>query len=97
MRFGLSDTVVQRLHEVFASCPKVSRAIVYGSRARGDYRPNSDIDITLEGEELELSDLTMLMFKLDDLLLPYNIDLSIFAELKNEALIANIKKEGITL
>jgi predicted nucleotidyltransferase len=49
--------------------------VLYGSRAKGNYRPGSDIDLTLLGESLNLTELQKIELELDDLMLPYKIDL----------------------
>mgnify|MGYP006201431629 CR=1 FL=1 len=46
-RFGLSAQTIRKLHSVLVQHPHVLRAVVYGSRAKGNYRPGSDIDLTL--------------------------------------------------
>lgn len=95
--FGLSAQHIAELRGIFSSVPSVHEAIVYGSRARGDYRKYSDIDITLRGNNITDRDLTRIYFKIDDLLLPYNVDLSVMSQLRNENLINNIKIEGKVL
>jgi len=57
--------------------------ILYGSRARGNYRNGSDIDLALVGKELDLTTLFKVETELDDLLLPYKIDLSIHHKIEN--------------
>lgn len=54
----------------------------------------SDIDITLIGENLSITDLYKIEIELDDLLLPYMIDLSIYYKLKSEGLIEHIQQYG---
>ena len=49
MPYGLSDETVDKLTSVFSLHPELSAAILYGSRAKGNYRPASDIDLTLKG------------------------------------------------
>ena len=39
------------LSEVFAQRPQIEKVILYGSRVKGTYKPFSDIDITLVGNE----------------------------------------------
>lgn len=51
-RFGLPVQVIQEINTVLARMPEVERAIIYGSRAKGNYKPGSDIDLTLVGEKL---------------------------------------------
>jgi type I restriction enzyme S subunit len=95
MKYGLKEHVVISIKSVFAKYPQVENAILYGSRAKGNYRPNSDIDLTLKGENLDLSTLFKIETDLDDLLLPYKIDLSIFSKIENQDLIEHINRAGI--
>ncbi len=73
--FGLSDKTIELIREVFSKHPQVEKAVLYGSRAKGNYRPGSDIDLTLLGESLNLTELQKIELELDDLMLPYKIDL----------------------
>ncbi len=78
MKYGLSNRTLQKIQSVLSHYPQVERAILYGSRATGTYRNGSDIDLTLYGDALTHSILSRIDTELDDLLLPYTIDLSIF-------------------
>ena len=84
MSYGLTDADWQKLTVLFARNPKIERVILYGSRAKGNYKPFSDIDITLLGEGLTRSDVNQLEF-----------DISLFASLKNKELIEHIERVGI--
>ena len=97
MPYGLKDIELAKLNEVFAANARIERVVLYGSRAKGNYKPFSDVDITLEGDELTHTDLSRLSLAIDDLLLPYQFDISIFHTLKNEALIDHIRRMGITI
>jgi type I restriction enzyme S subunit len=97
MPYGLKDIELQKLSEVFASKERIERVVLYGSRAKGNYKPFSDVDITLIGQELTHTDLNRTSLAIDDLLLPYQFDISIFRALKNENLIAHIHRVGITI
>ncbi len=55
MSFGLDEKVIEKIREVFARHPQVKSAILYGSRAMGNYRPGSDIDLVLTGADVDLS------------------------------------------
>lgn len=70
---GLRGLDIQLIHNVLRQYPKVTEAILYGSRANGNYRPGSDIDLTLRGDQLSHSDLLDIEQSLDDLLLPYKM------------------------
>ena len=97
MPYGLKDIELEKLSKVFATNERLERVVLYGSRAKGNYKPFSDVDITLMGEKLTHSDLNRISLAVDDLLLPYQFDISIFHTLKNEALIDHIHRIGITI
>lgn len=92
--FGLSNKTMQSILGVLKKYPNIEKCIVYGSRAIGNYRNGSDIDLTLIGEKLTLTELLKIENELDDLLLPYKIDLSIFHQLNHEGLIEHINTYG---
>ncbi|EOZ97072.1 DNA polymerase, beta domain protein region [Indibacter alkaliphilus LW1] len=93
--FGLSDKTIQLIRDVFSKHPQVDKAVLYGSRAKGNYRPGSDIDLTLLGASLDLTELQKIELELDDLLLPYKIDLSIFHHISNPEFLEHINRVGI--
>jgi len=93
--YGLSEKTIQTIHRLLRSYPLVEKAILYGSRAMGTYRPGSDIDLTLVGERLDLTVLQKIENELDDLLLPYKIDISIMRQIGNADLLEHIHHVGI--
>lgn len=95
MNHGLSDATVAKIIGVFTRFPAIERVVLYGSRARGSFKPGSDIDLTLFGESLTSDVCWKIETELDDLLLPYTIDLSIFDELTNAGLREHIEREGV--
>ncbi len=97
MNHGLREVTVERIRAVLAQFPEVEKAVLYGSRAMGIYRPGSDIDLTLCGGELNHTLLTQINNELDDLLLPYQIDLSLMALLSHPALLDHISRVGVVL
>ena len=97
MNHGLTTTTVERLQSVLAHYPEVEKAVLYGSRARGTHRPGSDIDLTLCGGELDHTLLTRIDNGMDDLLLPYQIDLSLMSSLSHPALLDHIRRVGVVL
>jgi len=93
--FGLPATAVEKIRAVFARHPQVEKAVLYGSRAKGNHRNGSDIDLTLYGDRLSHRILLKIMGELDELLLPWMIDLSIFASLDHDKLIEHIERAGV--
>jgi len=95
MKYGLSERTMAQICMVLAQYPAVERAVLYGSRAKGNYKPGSDIDLTLFGVGLTPGLCATIADALEDLLLPYTIDLSVFAELKHPELEAHIQRIGV--
>lgn len=94
MRFGLKNSNLKQIISVFSSVPQVEEAIIYGSRAKGNHKPASDIDITLKGDKLTLKDLNIISMALDDIPLPYTFDLSIYKQIDNPDLLEHINRVG---
>lgn len=94
---GLGATTLTRIAKVLASFPQVEQAVLYGSRAMGRHKPGSDIDLTLVGPELTASLVGDIEQALDDLLLPYEIDLSARHLLKHPELEAHIARVGLVI
>ena len=95
--FGLDEDEWRYLQNVFASTQALDRVVLYGSRAKGNYKPFSDIDITLIGQNLSESDLTDVMSKLDDSSMPYFCDVSLFKNITSKPLIDHIMRKGKTI
>ncbi len=95
---GFSESVGHKICAVFARYPQVAEAILYGSRAKGIYRKGSDIDLTLcGGEDLTLRVHYRIADELDDLLLPYTIDLSILRDISDPGVLKHIERVGVAL
>jgi predicted nucleotidyltransferase len=97
LRFGLKEATIQKICAVLSHYPSVEKAILYGSRAKGNPKHGSDIDLTLRGNaDLTLNMLYKILDELDDLLLPYTIDLSIFNDIGDPEVIDHIQRVGVT-
>ena len=92
--FGLKESTIEAIKGVFSGHPQICQVIIYGSRAKGNYRNGSDIDLTIKGEAVTLSELMKIENELDDLLLPYKIDLSLLHKINDPGLIDHIKRVG---
>ena len=90
--FGLPTVAITALRSVLSQFPQIKRALVYGSRAKGNYRSGSDIDLTLDGPTLTFTDLMRIETALDDLMLPWKIDLSLLSHIDNPDLLDPIAR-----
>lgn len=93
--FGLPTHAVEKLRGVFQGWPQIQRVLLYGSRAKGNYRPGSDIDLTIEGEDLTFSQLLTIENQIDDLLLPWMVDISLKQQIENSSLLEHIERIGV--
>ena len=92
--FGLEASEMDKIIKSIASIEGVDKAVLFGSRAKGNYKLYSDVDISLVGKSLTYSDILRLHSIIDDLLLPYEIDLNIFDLIQNENLKEHILRCG---
>lgn len=94
MKFGLKPETIDKINSVFIKYPEVEKVIIYGSRAKGNYRNGSDIDITLKGENLTDKIRSKISWDIDDLNTPYLFDISIFDQLNSPDLEEHIERVG---
>ncbi|MBS0626813.1 MAG: nucleotidyltransferase domain-containing protein, partial [Verrucomicrobia bacterium] len=47
MRYGLNELTIQKITDVFTKFPSIEKVVLYGSRAKGNYKNGSDIDLCL--------------------------------------------------
>lgn len=95
--FGLPPATLEKLNSVFAQHAAIDSVLLYGSRAKGNYRAGSDIDLTIKGGEIPFDELMQIENEIDDLMLPYTVDLSQYRQLENADLIAHIDKVGVAI
>jgi predicted nucleotidyltransferase len=95
LSFGLSEKTLGSLRAYFASIPEVEQVILYGSRARGDYHKGSDIDFMLIGSGITPRLLSKMDMEIDDLLLPWFIQITDRKEVRDARFLEVVEKEGV--
>ena len=96
MKYGLPEHTIKQIVSVFETIPQLEKVVLFGSRVKGNYKEGSDIDLVLTGR-IDLSVLTEIDLKLDDLLLPYTFDIVVFDKINNQDLIEHINRVGIVV
>lgn len=94
VKFGLNEDTLAAIVDSLAKNPRIEKAIIYGSRAKGNYRKGSDIDLVLLGQELAINDVLALENDLDELLLPYLFDISLHHHIKQPDILEHIGQVG---
>ncbi len=90
---GIPMEQQQRLGVLFAAETQLEEVWLFGSRAMGRHQDGSDIDCCLVGDQLGHSDRLRLMAAIDDLLLPWQVDLALRQELPQD-LVAHLERVG---
>lgn len=93
---GFTDKEISDIRKDFTQYELVNEVVIYGSRAMGNFKPSSDIDLSLKGE-IDRSLESDIFFDLDDLMLPYKFDLTIYDKINNSDLVEHIDKQGVVL
>jgi predicted nucleotidyltransferase len=94
-RFGLTDVEQELIREVLRRHAEVNEARVFGSRAKGDFQPNSDVDLVLWGE-ISLATLATIAGELDELPLPYLFDVQAYDAIRHRPLREHINCVGLS-
>ena len=93
-QYGLSEINGKRIMDVFSRFSEVQEAVLFGSRAKGNYRQGSDIDIAVKGT-VSKDVLSALLVAFDETVLPYFVDIVVYDHIKNIALKEHIDRVGI--
>ncbi|TVQ92264.1 MAG: nucleotidyltransferase domain-containing protein [Bacteroidetes bacterium] len=94
MDFGLKKEHIDAINNVFNEYQNVEKVLIYGSRAKGTHKTGSDIDLVIAEKEISFSQMMEITNKLDDLLLPYKIDISQKSKISNSDLTDHINRVG---
>jgi len=94
-RFGLKTHCVEDIIGVLRLQPEVEEALIFGSRAMGNYKNGSDIDIALKGEKINFDTVSTIRIRLDELPYLYMYDVIDYKKISNPAVTAHIDELGI--
>lgn len=98
MRFGIKEEHWQKIIALFKKNPKIDKVILFGSRAMGNFKNGSDIDIALVGKNLDQKrDIYTALFEYEELYLPWKFDMLDYNNLSNQDLKDHIDRVGMTL
>jgi predicted nucleotidyltransferase len=92
---GISERFIQELQIYCGRNENIEKVILFGSRARGDHRKTSDIDLALYTNHLSHSEQSLIEADILDMSTPLKMDILFQNRLNKEKLILNIKREGV--
>lgn len=97
IKLGLKDSDLEIIYLILSQEPTVEQAIVFGSRAKGNFKNGSDLDIALKGKELDFDAISKISYILnEETSLPYTFDILNYNSIKEPALIEHIDRIGIS-
>ena len=94
MKFGLSDTVIKELQDVFRRHANIKKVLIFGSRSKGNYRTGSDIDLAVIGSDIDYNQLLSIHCEIDDLELLYSVDFLDYQKKKGTPIGDHIDRVG---
>lgn len=94
---GLPTEAASQVEAILKSDPRIVSVTIYGSRAKGNYRPGSDVDLCLDAPDLDFSSLVSLEDRIDDLYLPWKFDITVRQKVTSQHLLDHIDRVGISL
>lgn len=98
MMFGLKKGELQKIRSILAEYPEIESAMIFGSRAMGNFKPGSDFDLALFGREISRKTVLSLYDRLNEVSnLPYHFDLVHYEEISDSAFKKHIDDFGLTI
>ena len=95
MNTGIESKHLKKIRDIFQKYPQIQKAILFGSRSKGNAREGSDIDVALKGKEIDSRVLTQIGIDYDALYLPWKLDIIAYDTIENPDLRAHIDRVGI--
>lgn len=96
-KMGISLKLFNDIKKVVLKNPIIDKVVIFGSRARGDYKKTSDIDICIYGKDIKSIDINLLEDSFKEINTPLDFDVVYFNKISKEALKINIEKDGILI
>ena len=88
---GLTDVKLQKIRNALSQFSEIQRVCIFGSRAKGTYKPGSDIDITFFGDKISSNTLREVIYQLnEETTMPYFFDIVHYESINNEVKILRL-------
>lgn len=96
-KYGIPEQQLNQILEILKKNTKFNKVILFGSRAKGKYENGSDIDLTVAGNDIQLNDILNALAEIDNLELPYKVDIINYDRIHESALLEHIHRKGVVL
>ncbi len=96
MKYGLKERDVKYIIESIKTFSEIKEVVLFGSRAKGNFKKGSDVDMAIKGENITHSIVTSLSYLLnEEKPLPYYFDVVHYEKIKKSELTEHIDRVGI--
>lgn len=94
--FGLRDSDILSIRNILENYPEVENAYIFGSRAKGNFKNGSDVDIAVEGPNIRFDIVLKISGVLnEETMMPYMFDVLDYHSIVNQDLTDHITKNGV--
>lgn len=93
-RFGIPSESFKMIISILKKNNKIKEIYLFGSRAKGNYKKGSDIDIAIVADSFSFEELNQIRVEINDLILPYKVDVIDFNKISNSDLKEHILRVG---
>jgi len=95
MNLGLAERDLKFLYQAIKEFPEIEEVIMFGSRAKGNFKEGSDVDLAIKGINITSSTVLRLSYKLnEELPIPFFFDIVDYRKISNPELIEHINRVG---
>ncbi|MGB9975638.1 nucleotidyltransferase domain-containing protein [Thermovenabulum sp.] len=93
----IDDKILKELSKIFNNYPGVQKVLLFGSRARGDFKKTSDVDLAVFSENISDREFNLLVDEINEMDTALSFDVVHFEKLKKDSLKENIIKDGVLI
>lgn len=98
MKFGIKNSDIDYILSVLVKFSEIKDALIFGSRAMGNYKKSSDIDLCIKGDNIDINTLSVLKANLEDKgPIPYMFDIVNYKDITVADFRNHIDQFGISI
>ncbi len=96
MDTGLSQRDKLTIKDILSKYPEIKAVRLFGSRAKGNFKPGSDIDLVIMNKQVDLITILRLLSAFEESTLPYIVDVMLYPILQDSSLKEQIDRISIS-
>lgn len=97
IKTGISSNLLNEIIRIISKYKNVEKAVIFGSRARGNFKKISDIDICIFGDDMTHKEMNLMEFEIKEIDTPLDFDVINFKSISKDELKKNILNDGVEI